>query len=189
MLHKSQLNLLHSSGRYAGAFDYTSSYLPPSPKTASWLLDGQSCADQRGALIFKSFDDCLNVAFHGALVQLLREVAHNAILGDAVVINWRFDTHTRLLIGKSRAQAHSDTKDASIEMCHWPAEVGDLPDEWVVVHELQVKCDHVFDLVVFDKLFELALEVCCDTELALLCNHAFFGPFVCFGIDNVFDEG
>ena len=105
-----------------------------------------------------------------------------------MVINWRFDTHTRLLIGKSRAQAHSDTKDASIEMCHWPAEVGDLPDEGVAADKLHVESKHVFDLVILDELFELALKVGCHTELALHGHHTFVSPFVSFGIDDLFDE-
>src|SRR5271156_3510802 len=104
-----------------------------------WVDDGARV--KRRALVLECINDGLDMALHRALVELFWEVAYNPVLGDAVVVDWGFDEYTRLFIRKSGTERHSNTNHASVEVCHWPPEVGDLPDEWVAVHKLHVKRD------------------------------------------------
>src|SRR5271170_4806335 len=104
-------------------------------------------------LFFERLNHRLDVVSH--LFRFLREVAQDAFLRDAMVVDRRLEFDSRLLLGKLGADGHPDLENTSVEMRHWLSKVIDDPDEWILVIELDRHVVDAFGFVVFCHLLKL----------------------------------
>lgn len=122
------------------------------------------------------------------VIGATRRIAHNTVLGNALVEYGILELDTWLNVRKLGGEIDDDPEHSSIKVGHGRAEEEKRPDEGVLVVEFQIDVNVIAAFEVFHHLLELTLQVVGNTELILSSLKTLLGPTKYFLVDGLTDD-